>query len=52
MDSNNIITIIEELGEIISKYKNEIKYKDYQIDNLKKKIEQIESYLDYYSKEE
>lgn len=46
MKDKNIITVIEELGEIISKYKDDIKFKDYQIQSLKEKIEQIESYLD------
>lgn len=48
----DILVVIEELGSLLSKYKDEIKYKDYQIENLKKKIEQIEQYIDYYSKEE
>ncbi len=48
---NNILTVIEELGALIEKYKDEIKYRDYEIDSLKKKIEQIESYIDFYSKE-
>ena len=47
----NILTVIEELGSLLSKYKDEIKYKDWEIDNLKKKIEQIEQYIDFYSKE-
>lgn len=47
----NILTVIEELGNLLSKYKDEIKYKDYEIDSLKKKIEQIEQYIDFYSKE-
>lgn len=47
----DILVVIEELGSLLSKYKDEIKYKDYQIENLKKKIEQIEQYIDYYSKE-
>lgn len=47
----NILTVIEELGSLLSKYKNEIKYRDYEIDSLKKKIEQIEQYIDFYSKE-
>jgi hypothetical protein len=47
----NILTVIEELGSLLSKYKDEIKYKDYEIDSLKKKIEQIENYVDFYSKE-
>ena len=47
----NILTVIEELGSLLTKYKDEIKYKDYEIDSLKKKIEQIEAYCDFYSKE-
>ena len=47
----NILTVIEELGSLLSKYKDEIRYKDYEIDSLKKKIEQIEAYCDFYSKE-
>ena len=47
----NILTVIDELGALIEKYKDEIKYRDYEIDSLKKKIEQIEQYIDFYSKE-
>ena len=47
----NILVVIEELGNLLSKYKDEIKYKDYEIESLKKKIEQIEQYIDFYSKE-
>lgn len=47
----NILTVIDELGNLLSKYKDEIRYKDYEIDSLKKKIEQIEQYIDFYSKE-
>jgi peptidoglycan hydrolase CwlO-like protein len=47
----NILTVIDELGALIDKYKDEIKYKDYEIDSLKKKIEQIENYIEFYSKE-
>ena len=47
----NILMVIDELGSLLTKYKDEIKYKDYEIDNLKKKIEQIEQYIDFYSKE-
>lgn len=51
MNVENILIVIEELGSLLSKYKDEIKYKDYEIDSLKKKIEQIEQYIDFYSKE-
>ena len=47
----NILVVIDELGALIEKYKDEIKYKDYEIDSLKKKIESIEQYIDFYSKE-
>lgn len=48
---DNILTVIDELGNLLSKYKDEIRYKDYEIESLKKKIEQIEQYMDFYSKE-
>ncbi len=51
MDNKHILTVIEELGGLLEKYKDEIKYKDYEIDSLKKKIESIEQYIDFYSKE-
>ena len=47
----NILVVIDELGSLLSKYKDEIRYKDYEIESLKKKIEQIEQYIDFYSKE-
>ena len=47
----NILIVIDELGSLLNKYKDEIKYKDFEIDNLKKKIESIEQYIDFYSKE-
>lgn len=47
----NILIVIDELGSLLTKYKDEIKYKDYEIERLKKKIEQIEQYVDFYSKE-
>ena len=45
MNTNNIVAVIEELGEIISKYKNDIKFKDYEIERLNKKVNSIENYL-------
>lgn len=47
----NILVVIDELGNLLTKYKDEIKYKDYEIESLKKKIESIEQYIEYYSKE-
>lgn len=51
MENKNIITVIEELGEIISKYKDDIKFKDYEIERLNNKIETIEKYVNFYSDE-
>ena len=36
MDNKNILIVIDELGALIEKYKDEIRYKDYEIDSLKK----------------
>jgi hypothetical protein len=47
----NILVVIEELGSLLSKYKDEIRFKDYEIESLRKKIEQQEQYIDFYSKE-
>lgn len=44
----NILVVIEELGNLLSKYKDEIRYKDYEIDSLKKKITEIENYLELF----
>ena len=50
MKSENIITVIDELGNIINEFKSEIKFKDEQIEKLNKKITYIEQILDFYSK--
>jgi hypothetical protein len=47
----NILIVIDELGNLLSKYKDEIRYKEYEIDSLKKKIEQLEQYSNFYSQE-
>ena len=47
----NILVVIDELGALLEKYKSEIKFKDLQIDNLKKEIERIEQYKNFYSQE-
>ena len=52
MNNDNILYVINELGKLLSDKDTTISIKDYEIDNLKKKIEQIENYIDYYSKEE
>ena len=42
MQEKDILVVIEELGKMISTYKDEIKFKNYEIEALKKRIEQIE----------
>lgn len=51
MEHKNILVVIEELGNLIEKYKDEISYKDIQIEHLKSKIERIENFANSYSKE-
>lgn len=51
MKCENIVTVIDELGNLIKEFKDEIKFKDSQIEKLNKKIEYIEQVLDFYSKE-
>lgn len=48
---NGIIQVIEELGLMIEKYKDEIKFKNYEIDSLKREIEKLERQNASYSKE-
>ena len=47
----NILIVIEELGSLLSKYKDEIKYKDYEIESLKKKIIEIENYIEIFGRD-
>lgn len=47
----NILTVIDELGATLKKYKDEISFQKYEIERLKNKIEKIEQYTNFYSKE-
>ena len=51
MNNEHILIVINELGALLEKYKDEIKFKDIQIENLNNKIKQIEQFADFYSKE-
>lgn len=51
MSEQNILEVIEELGKLLKKYKDDIKYKDIEIEHLKNKIERIESYIAFYSED-
>lgn len=42
MQEKDILIVIEELGKMISTYKDQIKFKDYEIETLRKQIEAIE----------
>lgn len=46
-----MLKIIEELGKVLMDKDNEITFQKYELERLKKKIEQIENYVDFYSKE-
>lgn len=45
MQEVNILKVIEELGEILTNKDNKIKLQEYEINNLKAKIERIEAYI-------
>lgn len=47
----NMLKVIEELGKILMDKDNEIVIQKYEIERLKSKIEQIEQYASFYSKE-
>lgn len=48
---NEFMTVIDELGGIIQKYKDVIKFKDDEIDDLKRKLEELESLFAFYNHE-
>lgn len=49
MQEKNILAVLDELGAMIIKHKNDIKYKDIEIESLRKKIERVEQYANFYS---
>lgn len=51
MDNKNILTVIDELGALLEKYKTEIQIKDWEIERLNKKINQVEGYINFYSED-
>lgn len=51
MNNDNILYVINELGKLLSDKDNEIVIQKYEIERLKSKIEQIEQYANFYSKE-
>lgn len=51
MEQKNILTVIEELGSLIEKYKSDIQLKEWDIERLNKKIKQIEDFANFYSED-
>ena len=47
----NILLVIDELGGLLEKYKNEIKLKDWEIERLKNKIIEIENYIEIFGRD-
>lgn len=45
------IKVIECLGELLLNKDEKIKFNQYEIDALKKKIERIEQYIEFYQQE-
>lgn len=48
MDNNKFLKVIEELGKVLMDKDNEITFQKYEIDRLKKKIIEIENYLELF----
>lgn len=40
----NILVVIEELGTLLKQYKDEIKFKEYEIERLRSQLEKLEKY--------
>lgn len=49
--NKNIFKVIDELGKALMDKDNEIMLQKYEVERLKKKITEIENYMDFYSKE-
>ena len=48
MKSDNIVAVIEKLGEIIIHNKNDISYLEYENEKLREEIAKIEEKISYY----
>lgn len=49
MKADNILAVIEKLGEIIIHNRNDISYLEYENKKLKAQVEKIEQYISYYT---
>lgn len=49
MKADNIVAVIEKLGEIIIHNKNDISYLEYENKKLKEQVEKVEQYINYYT---
>ena len=43
------LKVIEALGEVIMSKEQQIQFQTYEIENLKRKLEQIEQYIECYT---
>ena len=48
MENNKFLKVIEELGKVLMDKDNEILFQKYEIEKLKKKITEIENYLELF----
>ena len=51
MKADNIVAVIEKLGEIIINSNTTISVLEYENKNLKERIERVEQYIEYYEKD-
>lgn len=49
---NKYLKVIESLGEVLMSKDKTIQFQTYEIENLKRKIERIEQYIDCYTTKE
>ena len=50
MKTDNILAVIEKLGEIIINNNTTISVLEYENKKLKEQIERVDQYIDYYEK--
>lgn len=46
-----IIEVIDVLGSLLKEQKNEIRFKNEEIENLKREVEEMESLISFYNHE-
>lgn len=51
MKNENILEVIDTLGEMIVNYKTTIAVNEYEIKKLKQKLEAVEQYIEFYTEQ-